>query len=71
VFVVAVAFTWAGYAVGGWGWCLIRGYNITFTQWVNPVNFYEWPDGKVPVTPDTQVLPSGQSQESQAHAGGA
>jgi hypothetical protein len=31
----------AGYAVGLWGYCLVRGYNVTFAD----VFKTEWPGG--------------------------
>lgn len=41
---------WAGYAVASWGYILLKGYNITFRQWVSPLNPYTgpWPPAKVP-----------------------
>lgn len=35
---------WA-YTFGSWGYILIKGYNITFKQWVDP--FHPW-DGQWP-----------------------
>jgi hypothetical protein len=51
---------WAGYAVSMWGYTLIRGYNVTFGQLVNPVHPYgtgkgqPWPP---PLIPKGQLLP--------------
>lgn len=33
---VALAVIWAGYAVGMWGYCLVRGYCITPANIVSP-----------------------------------
>lgn len=35
---VGLALVWGGYAVGMWGYCLVRGYDVSFadcfrTQW--------------------------------------
>ena len=56
---VAFALLWAGYSGGSWGWCLLRGYNVTLGQLVSPVHPYHggWPPGPIP---DTQVWPSGR-----------
>ncbi len=51
---------WAGYAVSFWGYTLIRGYNVTFGQLVNPVHPYgtvkgqPWPPPRIP---QGQLLP--------------
>lgn len=51
---------WAGYAISFWGYTLIRGYNISFVQLVNPVHPYgsaknqPWPP---PLIPAGQLLP--------------
>jgi hypothetical protein len=29
---IALAVVWAGYTVGVWGYCLIRGYDVSFVQ---------------------------------------
>lgn len=36
---VGLGLVWAGYTIGVWGYCLIRGYNVTFMQLFAPV----WP----------------------------
>jgi len=60
----------AGYTVGSYGRILLKGWNITFRQWVNPLNPYHWPSGAVPTIPDTQVFPGGTSS-APAQTGGA
>jgi hypothetical protein len=52
---------WAGYAISLWGYTLLRGYDVTFPQLVNPVHPYgsqgqAWPP---PPIPKGQLLPSG------------
>jgi hypothetical protein len=36
---------WGGYALGSWGFILIKGWNITFKEWINPLHPYQWPGG--------------------------
>lgn len=36
---VGLGLVWAGYTVGMWGYCLVRGYNVTFMQLFKPA----WP----------------------------
>ena len=38
---VAIGVAWAGYAVGIWGYCLVRGYDVPFTG----VFKSQWPGG--------------------------
>lgn len=42
---------WAGYAIGFYGWCLIRNYDISFIQVVKPN-----PYGTSTVNPKTGAL---------------
>lgn len=53
----AIVITWGGYALASWGYCLFRGYNITFLQWVDPLQPFSW--GSVGTIPATQVWPTG------------
>ena len=57
---VGMLLIWGGWSVSFWGYSLVRGYNVTFIQLVNPVHPYSgpWPPGPIP---DTQVFPSGAS----------
>jgi hypothetical protein len=51
---------WLGYALGLWGWSLLRGYNITLGQLMSPLHPYSgaWPP---PFLPSTQTLPGKQT----------
>jgi len=66
---VAVAFllVWGGWSAGLWGWCLIRDYDVTFGQLVNPVRPYAgpWPPARIP---DGQTWPSGAAPARTAAA---
>lgn len=35
---LSIGLLWAGYAVAFWGFCLIKGYNVSFVQIINPAN---------------------------------
>lgn len=55
---LSFAVLWAAYGLVFTGYCWVRGYNISFGQIVDPVNYYRgtWPP---PASiPATQVLPT-------------
>jgi hypothetical protein len=63
--------TWLGYSLGLYGWCLIKGYNVTFRQLVNPVTIYTtWPP---PAINDPAVIwpPGGSLGGAEGSAGPA
>jgi hypothetical protein len=46
---------WLGWSVASWGYCLVRGYDVKFTDWINPVHPYQgWPP---PQAPADQIIP--------------
>lgn len=51
------AVAWLGYTVGLYGYCLVKGYNLSFGELVHPKNYYKgsWPP---PLIPDGQLWPS-------------
>lgn len=51
---------WVAYAVGSYGWVLLRGWDIPFRAWVSPLNPYQWPAGGPGPIPDEQLFPGGQ-----------
>jgi hypothetical protein len=59
---VAVGFVglWAFYGLGTWGWCLVKGYNITFAEWFNPLKPYQW-NGTPALVPKGSMLPTGKN----------
>jgi len=69
---VAVAFllTWAGYALGDFGWCLFRDYDVTLGQLMSPTHPYAgpWPPPKIPAG---QIWPGGQAVQTAAGSAGA
>lgn len=52
---IGFAIALAGYAVGFKGFSLLQGWDLPFTQMINPLHWYQgpWPP---PHIPDTQVL---------------
>jgi hypothetical protein len=68
---IALGVVWLGYAGTLYGYCLIRGYDISFMQLVNPARPYagKWPP---PPAGDTNVFPSGTAadQAQPASSGG-
>lgn len=69
VIALVFALAWSDYAVGFWGWCLLRGYDVPFRQVVSPLHPYsgKWPPPKIP---KTQVFP-GKPQSSGASTSSA
>jgi len=47
----------AGYTLASYGWILLKGYNITFRQWVSPLHPWQW-SGTIPKVPAGSVFPS-------------
>ena len=38
---IGMALAWGGYTLGVWGYCLVRGYDVTFMQMFKG----QWPGG--------------------------
>jgi len=55
---IGMGLAWLSYATGLWGYCLIRGYDISPKQIFSPVGFYAgpWPP---PPASNTEIIPSG------------
>lgn len=49
----------AGYTIASYGIVLLRGYDITWKQWINPLAPWTWPakGTQIPKVPATQFLP--------------
>lgn len=59
--VLGIGLVWAGYTVGFYGYCLVKGYNVKFSQLVSPTGYYKgnWPP---PVNiPGDTIFPNGQT----------
>lgn len=54
---IGILVTFAGYTLASYGWILLKGYDITFKEWVDPLAPYQWPSGKVPTVAAGSVFP--------------
>lgn len=64
---IGMLLVWGGYSVSLWGWCLLRGYDVTFGQITSPANPYgskagqPWPPAQIPanlIFPGTGPAPA-------------
>ena len=62
----------AGYAVGSWGYVLVKGYNITFREWFSPLNPWSWPPPgqRVAMVPKGHLFPTAQGPAGAEGSGG-
>ena len=48
---IGMGIAWLGYSVSLWGWCLLKGYDVTLGQIMSPAHPYgsgksqTWPPG--------------------------
>lgn len=54
---IGILTIFAGYTIASYGVVLLRGYDIHWTRWINPLNPWRWPAGPVPHAPPTVVFP--------------
>lgn len=54
---LAVGIAWLGYGAYSYGWCLVKGYNVTAREWFTPVNTFSWASNPG-LVPKGQVFPS-------------
>jgi hypothetical protein len=73
VILLGMGMAWGGYAMAFWGYCLVKGYDVSFTQVVNPFGFYPlskpWPPPQD--IPSGQILPGGQNVGTTGTSGSA
>jgi hypothetical protein len=62
---IGMALGWGGYTLALWGYCLLRGYNVTLGQLANPKNIGNWKTLTANQIPNTQVMP-GNSPDATA-----
>ena len=55
---VGMLLAWGGYGLSSWGWCLVKGYNITLRAWFSPLHPYQWPASGATVRAVTSGRPS-------------
>jgi hypothetical protein len=70
--VIALGFglIWIGYQEMVYGYCLLKGYDVTWLQLANPVKLYQWPSGSPPLIPDFQIRPTGGGAGVSSNAAG-
>jgi hypothetical protein len=61
---IAVLAAWGAYGMTTWGWCLVKGYNITFANWFDPLHPYMWTGNEPELVPAGSVLPTSGAQSS-------
>src|SRR5580698_840440 len=66
---IAMGLIWGGYTVTVWGYCLVRGYNVTLAQLANPRTIYKW-SARMPEIPQGMLLPGGHHHPVTSCAGG-
>lgn len=54
-----IVVVFAGYAIATYGIVLLRGYDITPRQWIDPLHPWTWPakGADIPKVPATQLWP--------------
>jgi len=55
---LGVGTLWAGYTIGLWGYCLVRGYDVPFTAMFKS----QWPGPKITQDTPGQVLLPGSKK---------
>jgi hypothetical protein len=55
---VFMLIAWAGYGNAIWGYCLLKGYDVAWSELMSPVSHYQWPAGGPTQIPDTQTWPT-------------
>ena len=48
---IGMVIVWISYTTGIWGYCLVRGYNVKFTQLFGAT----WPSGKLNLATPAQI----------------
>ena len=63
---IGLGLAWAGYSLGIWGYCLVRGYNVSFMQCFKPT----WPGKSGALGPIAQPTPTTQPSTNTQLTGG-
>jgi hypothetical protein len=63
---VPIIVAFAGYSLMSYGFVLIKGWDITFREWMSPLTPYQFPAGKIPTVAPGQIFPTGASAETTA-----
>jgi hypothetical protein len=54
---IGMLLAWGGYATASWGYLLVRGYDVKFTDWINPVTQFRGNPSKAGPIPPGQIFP--------------
>jgi hypothetical protein len=54
----AIIILFAGYTVASYGYVLVRGWNVPWRGWVDPLHAYQFPAAGPGAIPPGQVFPS-------------
>ena len=65
----AILAVFAGYAIGSYGVVLVKGWDVPWKQWINPLDPWQWPSGAVPKAPGTTILPAGGGTAQEGSGG--
>lgn len=60
---------WFGYSLATWGYILVRGYPVKFTDWINPRHPYSGPWPPTGAIPGDEVFPGITTAGTAAEAG--
>ena len=61
---------WFGYSLASYGYFLVRGYDVKFSDWLNPVHPYPGNPSKAGPIPKSQIFPTGKASTSTATSTG-
>lgn len=67
---IGFGLAWGGYTGMLWAWCLLRGYNVTLGQLVNPVHLLNWKTATAQLIPQGQIMPGGAGVSAASSSGG-
>jgi hypothetical protein len=67
---IAMGLAWLGWAGALWGWCLLRGYNISFTELIDPAHPFTGPLSAAGQAGNQVVFPGGTSASAASAAAG-
>jgi hypothetical protein len=63
--VIGFGLGWLGYGLAFWGYSMVKGYNLSFSDVFSPGSYYKgtWPPA---LAPDTVLIPNGKAGASTA-----
>ena len=61
---IGMVLAWFGYSAASWGYFLVRGYDVKFTDWINPLHPYPGNPADAGTIPPDQVWPTGAAAKT-------